>query len=70
VSDLLLLMHCKVPSSANSIKVWVANAVSLIMKKILYICRHPKYEVLCSVSFFLVVECMRSVFLAFNKDIG
>ena len=27
------------------IKVWIASAVDLILKKILYICRHPKYEV-------------------------
>ena len=30
--------------SQISIKVWIVKTVDLIMKNILYICRHPKYE--------------------------
>ena len=65
--NLLLIMHCKLPSS-------VYNATNFQSKSIWtwkrYICPHPKYEVLCSVRFFFVFECMRNDFLKFNKGKG
>ena len=49
--------NCYVSCTVNlrrlqiKIKVWIANAVNLIMKKILYICRIAKYEIVCSLRF-------------------